>query len=177
MADASGGFGFVDLVLQLVRENETLIEVILFSVALVESVIFTSMFVPSTLILVGIGVIEGTAAGPLLQLVLAAACGALAGDAISFAIGHTYRNRLGSLWPLSNHPALIERTYVFMAKWGVLAVVISKLTGPFRPVVPMLAGASRMPFHNFAAASAVSALIWAALFLGPAYYGVRAVAG
>lgn len=62
--------GFSDRVLQLVRENETVIEAVLFFVALVESVIFTSMFVPSTLILVGIGVIEGTAAGPLLPLIV-----------------------------------------------------------------------------------------------------------
>ncbi len=175
MSGASEAIGFADRILQFVRENETLIEVILFAVALVESVIFSSMFVPSTLILVGIGAIEGAAAGPLLPLVLAAACGALAGDAISFGIGNRYRHCLGSIWPLSQHPALIDRAYGFMGKWGVLAVVISKLTGPFRPVVPMLAGASGMPFHRFAVASSVSALIWAALFLGPAYYAVRAV--
>jgi len=38
-----------------------------------------------------------------------------------------------------------------------------------RPFVPMVAGAMRMPFPVFIAASAASCLAWAGAFLSPGY--------
>ncbi|MEZ5816990.1 MAG: DedA family protein [Hyphomicrobiaceae bacterium] len=169
--------GLVEQVLSFVRDHDALIEIVLFLLAFAESIVLTSVFVPSTLLLVAIGALEGAAAGPLLPLVLAAACGALAGDMLSFAVGKHYCNTLHDVWPLNTQREIVLRTHAFMARWGVLAVVLSKLTGPLRPVVPMLAGASLMPWSTFAVASIVSTLAWSALFLVPAYYGFQAVFG
>jgi len=161
--------------LSFVRESETLIEVALFSCAFAESIIFASVFVPSTLIFIAIGALEGAADGALLPLVAAGALGALAGDIVSFAIGYRLRDNIGKLWGLRDHPGLLDRARAFLKRWGIAAVLISKVAGPLRPIVPMLAGATSMPLPLFLAASAVSSIIWSALVLVPAYYGLSAV--
>ncbi len=159
--------------LQFVREHETLIEVSLFVFAFAESIIFASMFVPSTLIFIAIGALEGAAQGPLLPLVIAGALGALAGDLASFAIGYRLRGNIGKVWGLRDHPGLLEKSRAFVARWGIVAVVVSKLSGPMRPIVPMLAGASEMSWPWFVGASAISSVIWSVIVLVPAYYGLN----
>lgn len=161
--------------LSFIRENDTLIEIILFVLAFAESIIFASVFVPSSAIFIGIGALEGAAKGPLGSLIAAGALGAFAGDLASFAIGHRFRDDFPRIWPLRNHPELLTRTRRLFEKWGTLAVVASKLTGPLRPIVPMLAGASHMPLPAFAVASAISSVIWSVLVLAPAYYGLQMV--
>lgn len=161
--------------LKFVRENETFIEVALFGCAFAESIIFASVFVPSTPIFIAIGALEGAAKGALFPLVVAGALGALAGDIVSFSIGYRLRDDIGKLWGLRDHPGLLERARAFLARWGIAAVLVSKLAGPFRPIVPMLAGASSMPWPLFIGASAISSVIWSVLVLVPAYYGLSAV--
>ncbi|MDX2203326.1 MAG: DedA family protein [Hyphomicrobiaceae bacterium] len=162
-------------VLRLVRENETWLEVALFAFAFAESIIFASVFVPSTLIFIAIGALEGAANGALFLLVVAGALGALAGDVVSFAIGYRLRGDIDKLWGLRDHPILVERAREFVARWGIVAVVVSKLAGPLRPIVPMLAGAAPMPWPLFLLASAVSSIVWSVLVLVPAYYGFSAM--
>lgn len=162
--------------IDFVRDNEAFIELALFVFAFAESIIVASAFVPSTLIFITIGALEGAADGPLVPLVLAGALGALAGDLASFALGYRFRGDLRRAWPLSRHPRLLARGRRFMATWGIAAIVVSKLTGPMRPLIPMLAGASRMSHARFVAASAISSLAWALLTLAPAYLGFRALA-
>lgn len=161
--------------LDFVRENETLIEVALFVFAFAESIIFASIFVPSTPIFIGVGALEGAAQGPLIPLIIAGTLGAIAGDAASFAIGYRFKADVPKLWPLRNHPNELARARAFVERWGLLAILASKLSGPLRPIVPMLVGASDMPRSHFFAASAVSSVIWAVLVLAPAYYGVQAM--
>lgn len=159
--------------LTFIREHETVIEVILFVLAFAESIIFASVFVPSSAIFIGIGALEGAAQGPLIPLIIAGALGALAGDLVSFAIGWRFREDIPRVWPLRNHPELLFRARQLFERWGTLAVVASKLTGPLRPIVPMLAGASHMPLPAFALASALSSIIWSVLVLAPSYYGLQ----
>ena len=56
---------------------------------------------------------------------------------------------------------------------GVYAIVVSKFVGPLRPITPLFAGATFMPWYSFASASAASSLLWALAFLAPAYYGLQ----
>lgn len=162
-------------VLRFVRENDTLIEVTLFVLAFAESIIFASIFVPSTLIFIAIGALEGAADGALFPLVVAGALGAMAGDIVSFAIGYRLRGNIDKLWVLRDHPGLLDSARSILARWGIAAVLVSKLAGPLRPIVPMLAGATSMSWPPFLMASAVSSVTWSFLALVPAYYGFGAI--
>ena len=83
------------------------------------------------------------------------------------------QNRVHEIWPLNKHPELIERTKRLFEQWGIFAIIASKLLGPLRPVLPMIAGANRMPWKQFLLASLLSSIIWSTLLLAPAYYGLQ----
>ncbi|MEM7749138.1 MAG: DedA family protein [Pseudomonadota bacterium] len=159
--------------LTFMREYDELIEVIMFILAFAESIIFASVFVPSSVIFVAVGALEGAANGPLVTIIIAGALGALAGDIVSFAIGVRLRDKLPDMWPLTKYPGLLTKTREQFDRWGVWAIVASKLLGPLRPILPMLAGASYMSWSVFIPASALSSIIWSALLLAPAYYGLQ----
>ncbi|MDX2306682.1 MAG: DedA family protein [Hyphomicrobium sp.] len=159
--------------LAFMRDNAVWLEGILFILALAESIIVASVFIPSSLIFVTVGALEGAAQGPLIPLVAAGALGALAGDLISFALGYRLRGHLDTTWPLRDYREPLDTARRFFARWGVFAIVASKLSGPLRPIIPMLAGASTMSGATFLAASAVSSVIWAVVVLVPSYYGLQ----
>lgn len=166
---------FWEQLLAFMREYDDLIEVAIFLLAFAESIIFASVFVPSSIIFVAVGALEGAANGPLFAMIVAGAFGALAGDIVSFAIGVRLRDRLAYMWPLKNHPSLLLKTRYSFEKWGVWAIIASKLLGPLRPILPMLAGASHMSWGVFILASALSSIIWSTLMLAPAYYGLQLI--
>ena len=163
--------------LNFMRDYEELIEIIMFFLAFAESIIFASMFVPSSVIFVAVGALEGAANGPLISIILAGALGALAGDLVSFAIGVRFREELPNTWPLTKYPTLYTKTREMFHRWGIWAIVASKLLGPLRPILPMLAGASYMTWRVFIPASALSSIIWSTLLLAPAYYGLQLFIG
>ncbi|MGD9671425.1 MAG: DedA family protein [Hyphomicrobiaceae bacterium] len=165
--------GWWQTLLSFVRDNEAFIEISLFVFAFAESIVVASSFAPATLIFLTVGALEGAANGPLLPLILAGALGAMAGDLVSFGLGLRFYPNLRRSWPLDRHPRLIARGRHFMSRWGLAAIGISKLSGPLRPLIPMMAGASRMPRFKFLAASAASSLVWASLTLVPPYLGLR----
>ncbi|MEZ5842624.1 MAG: DedA family protein [Hyphomicrobiaceae bacterium] len=169
--------GLIDAVMAFVRQNAALIEIVLFALAFLESIILTSWLVPSTVIFVGIGALAGADGGVLAGLVIAGALGSFAGDLASYALGRRLSGELPRMWPISKHPAVLMRAEDFFRKWGLLAVLVAKFVGPLRPIVPMLAGTSRHRIDHFAAASAAASLTWSSVVLVPAYYGAKVVAG
>lgn len=160
--------------LRFVREHETLIELMLFTLAFAESIVLVSVFVPSTLIFIAIGALEGAANGALIPLVMAGAMGAVVGDIVSFTIGYRFRRDIGQLRGLRDRPELVESAHALVLRWGLLAIIPSKATGPLRPLVPMLAGATSMPWPLFLIVSAASSILWSVMVLVPAYYGFNA---
>jgi membrane protein DedA with SNARE-associated domain len=160
-------------VLRLVKEYQSYIEIGVFLVAFAESLILVSLFVPATLILVAVGALEGSADGPLLRLIAFAAAGSFLGDLISFALGRRYGGHALAAWPFYKMAPTFAKAETFIARWGAMAIVLSKLAGPLRPVVPMVIGATSAPIHTFALYSFVSSIAWACLFLVPAYFGLN----
>lgn len=156
-------------VLTLVQEHLFLAEPIAFALCFAESIVFVSLFVPSTVLLLALGALHGAAGGGFWTLWLAAAAGAFAGDAVTYAAGRNFDSRIAGLWPLSRNPHWYARAAAFVEGWGMLGIVASKFLGMLRPFVPVLAGALKMGWPRFLAASAISALLWAGAILGPGY--------
>jgi membrane protein DedA with SNARE-associated domain len=114
--------------------------------AFCESIAVLSLFVPATVILVGIGALVGGADIPFWPVVLAAAL---------------------TKWPLRRYPELMAKAEAFIGRWGIAAVALGRFFGPARALVPLFAGIlglSRLPFQL---ANVASALVWAFVLLAP----------
>ncbi len=162
----------LETTLRFVREHETLVEAVLFGLAFAESIVLFSFFIPASLLFLAIGGLHGASGGDLLPLVVAGSLGAFFGDLVSYWIGWRYRHDLKERWPFRSYPDWLPKASRFFDKWGILGVVVAKFIGPMRPLVPTISGAVSMPGGRFVAASAVSSVVWALVFLVPTFYGV-----
>lgn len=164
---------WVERMLRLVRENETLIEIILFLLAFGEFIVLFSFFIPASVLFLAIGGLHGASGGALWPLVLAGTAGAFLGDLVSYWIGWRYRDRLQDTWPFRTNPTWLPKARKFFDRWGIAGVVAAKFVGPMRPLVPTISGAVAMPGGIFLVASAISSLVWSLVFLVPTYYGIE----
>lgn len=143
--------------------------VALFVTAFTESLAIVGIIVPGVAILFAVATFSGQAGMPVTETLAWAGLGAVAGDAVSFALGRTLQGRLNSVWPLSRYPALIAKGTGFFRQHGGKSVVIGRFVGPVRPVIPLVAGALLMPWRRFLTFNIASAIGWAPVYVLPGY--------
>jgi membrane protein DedA with SNARE-associated domain len=165
---------YTGAVLEFVRSHPNWAALIVFLLAFGESLAFVSLILPFWAILVGIGTIIG-AANPVIfwLIVSAAAVGASLGDWVSYWLGYHYHEKIQQMWPLKNHPRLIENGQRFFKKWGVWAIILGRFSGPLRASVPIAAGIAQMPGALFQLANWSSAFVWAFVLLSPGTFGMN----
>lgn len=169
--------GTWDALLAFVRDNEQLIEIVIFFLGFAESLVFVSFFVPASVLFLAIAALQSASDAPIMPLVIYGTAGALAGDLVSYALGRRVRHNVDRVWPFNRNPHLLFRTRKMFERQGALAIIVSKFVGPLRPIVPFVGGAMQMPLITFTLASAVSSLAWSIVFLAPTYYGVTWLQG
>jgi membrane protein DedA with SNARE-associated domain len=158
---------FTDLVVGFVRQHPNWTAVIVSLLAFGESLAFLSLILPFWLILVaGIGpLLTDADIATFVSVVAAAAVGAALGDWLSYWIGYHYHVQVQGMWPLRNHPRLLEQGRAFFKRWGAWAVIFGRFSGPLRASVPIVAGSAEMPWIRFQLANWGSALLWSAVLL------------
>jgi undecaprenyl-diphosphatase len=138
-----------------------------FAAALFESVALVGSLLPgSTIVFVG-GMLVGLKALDPWLVSAAAVVGATLGDGISYWLGHRHRDAIRSMWPIRDHPALLERGQAYFTAHGGKSVFLGRFFGPTRAIVPIIAGMSSMPPAQFYAMNVLSALGWAAVHVLP----------
>lgn len=158
-----------DTALALARDHQTLIVPLVFALGFAESIALVALFVPATILFLGIGAIHHGAGGAFMPVWLAGASGAFAGDILSYAIGRHFKDSIHSVWPFGKYPNIIGKAKSMDEKWGALALIGSKFLGMLRPFAPVMAGTISMPAGRFLLASAAGALLWAGVFLAAGY--------
>ena len=100
--------------------------------------------------------------------------GAILGDGLSYWLGARFGQKILNLWPMRNHPELVDRGYRFFNRWGTSSVFIGRFSGPLRSTIPTLAGIMNMPKGRFWIANVLSALAWAPFLMTPGFLAVVA---
>jgi membrane protein DedA with SNARE-associated domain len=137
--------------------------VLVFLLALGETIAFVSILIPSTAILVGVGGLVAAGGLDFAPLWVAASLGALIGSTFSFWLGDRFGPRILTLPPLNRDPEMVARGKAAFARWGPATVIIGHFFGPLRAVVFLVAGVSTMRLLTFQAANVPGALAWAFL--------------
>jgi len=169
--------GLVRSIIASVEQHQAWGVPIVFALAFCESFAFISLLVPATGILLGVGGLIAAAELGFWPMWIAAALGAIVGDWLAYWLAFHFKNRVLRTWPLAGNTALVARGVAFFKKWGMLAVFVGRFFGPFRAVVPLIAGLNAMPWLNFQIANVASAALWAAGILLPGFVGVRWLMG
>ena len=129
-----------------------------FALALSESIPIIGLVVPGTAVILALSALVPSGVLVLWPLLIAATLGAIAGDGISFWLGHRYHREILSLWPLNRRPELIERSEAFFVGHGDKSVFLARFTPGVRAFVPLLAGMLGMSVGRFYAVNVASAL-------------------
>tara|TARA_R100000306_G_scaffold62518_2_gene71756 strand:- start:51329 stop:52747 length:1419 start_codon:yes stop_codon:yes gene_type:complete len=137
--------------------------------AFAESLAMAGIIVPGVIMLFGFAALAGYLQFDIWIVLFAAFTGAVAGDALSFALGRHYKEQTRHIWPLSRYPQLVARGEAFFLRHGMLSIVLGRFIGPIRPVVPMIAGMMLMSPRKFLTINVLSALAWAPFYIFPGY--------
>jgi membrane protein DedA with SNARE-associated domain/membrane-associated phospholipid phosphatase len=135
--------------------------------AFAESLAVVGVIVPGVVIMLGAGALIANGDLQFWPTCLSAVVGAIAGDGLSYWIGHRYRDRIRRAWPFCRHPAQLDRGIAFFEHHGAKSVVLGRFFGPVRAIVPLVAGIMHMPPRQFVVANIGSALAWAPAYLAP----------
>ena len=159
-----------DIIAKLIlalQQHSTLSLFFVFLVAFSESLIIVGLIVPGAVLMILFGALIAMDALEFWPTIFFAISGAVAGDSLSYWLGRRYKTRLNNLWPLSQKPEVIIRANQFIDQHGVKSIFLSRFIGLLRPVVPAIAGMTRMPIKRFIITNISSALLWAPLYLLP----------
>lgn len=138
---------------------------LVFIVAFVEALAVVGSFVPGSTILVAVGTSAGAAHIAVTPLVVWAAVGAFAGDALSYAMGRRHGSRILAMRPFAFKPEWSRRAQDMLQRRGDLAIFGGRLFPPVRALMPLLAGMSRLSPWRFVAADGLACAVWATLHL------------
>jgi membrane protein DedA with SNARE-associated domain len=134
--------------------------------------------VPGETALIVASVIAGTKHElNIISVILTAASAAIGGRLIGYLIGREF-----GYWLLLRYGGYVGITesriklgqYLFMRHGGKI-IIVAQFIPVLRTLAGILAGANRMPWRHFVAASIVGAVMWAVFFGVAAYYLGREV--
>ena len=169
----------IDLILHLDRhlvemlaQYHLWIYPILFAVIFAETGLVVTPFLPGDSLLFAVGALaaidtSGTLSTPVLNGLLGAA--AILGNTSNYAVG-----RLIGPPAFSGRYRLLKvehlrRTEQFFARFGGLAVALSRFMPIVRTFAPFVAGVGRMAYGRFQAFNVIGGLCWVTLFLWGGY--------
>jgi len=138
-----------------------------FAAAFLESMALIGTFIPGSTAMFIAGAFAGTGTVNLGWLFVMAIAGAVAGDALSYWIGHRYRDALAQRWPFSHYPEMFARAKEYFVRHGARSVILARFIAPLRAVVPIVAGMAGMTPMRFFSMNVISALIWAPAHILP----------
>jgi len=150
-----------------IETHQTLTGLLIFLVAMTESLVLVGILVPGAVLMVGTGILISLGKLELWPCLAWAASGAIAGDGISFYIGYHYKDRLRQMWPFTKTKLLLVKGEEFFQKHGGTSVVLGRFFGPVRAIVPTIAGMLGMQPRRFAVVNVLSALAWAPAYILP----------
>jgi membrane-associated protein len=139
---------------------------VVFTMVFVESGLLVGFFLPGDTLLFAAGLVSADPRSGVSMPLLAGGVvvAAVTGDAVGYTIGaragRPYIERRVAKGRLNARH--LERAERFYARYGWWSVVVARWIPWVRTFVPVLAGASRMPYARFASANLLGALVWGA---------------
>ncbi|MCK5091457.1 MAG: VTT domain-containing protein, partial [Gammaproteobacteria bacterium] len=140
---------------------------IIFTIAMLESMVIIGVLVPGALMMIMIGALIAFDVLGLWSSLAWAIAGAIAGDGISFWLGYAYRDRLRSIWPFSKLTGLVSKGENFFLRHGGKSIVFGRFVGPVRAIIPTIAGMMAMSPRRFLIINILSAIAWAPAYILP----------
>ena len=156
-------------ILEFLEENPNWINLMMFLLVFVESLIILGLFTPATLIIPGIGALAASINISPVVILFWASLGMIMGDTVSFFIGKLVGNKVEDWIPEKYHHYIFQARK-FMKKRGMLSVALGRFAGPLRCTVPFIAGSLGMKSKYFFPIEVLASPAWASLYVLTGYF-------
>ncbi|WP_445375194.1 DedA family protein [Photorhabdus tasmaniensis] len=145
---------------------------ILFLILFCETGLVVTPFLPGDSLLFVAGALAALDSNDLNVhiMVLLMIIAAIIGDAVNYAIGRVFGERLFSN-PDSKifRRSYLDKTHEFYEKHGGKAIILARFVPIIRTFAPFVAGMGKMSYRHFAAYNVIGALVWVLLFTYAGY--------
>ncbi len=142
---------------------------IAFIIAFSESLALIGAFIPGTILIVVFGFLAAHGDLNVWTLIIVSAVGAILGDSTSYFLG-TKGTRLFNRENRILNISHLEKGRQFFARYGDRSIFIGRFVGVLRPIVPFVAGASRMKMRIFLFWNVVSGVSWSIVYVLLGYF-------
>lgn len=142
---------------------------LVFGFSLVESLAFLGALIPGTVTVIFFGFLSAQGYFDFGDLIWFVAIGAIMGDNLSYYLG-TKGTRL-----FKNENKFLKANHIdagkrFFKKHGSKSVFLARFISPLRPIVPFIAGLTKMDFGVFIFWNVLSGFLWAIVNLTLGYF-------
>lgn len=140
---------------------------------MLESNPFTGLLLPGILIMTGLGSLSSTSYLGFSELVIFGSLGAVLGDSIGYWLGYKGLSRL-LFKPMSQtHKVQHKKTLELVQRHGANAAFLGRFLWLVHPLVPFMAGTSRVPPLRFYLADIPAVILWVSLYAALGHWGTR----
>ena len=138
-------------------------------ISLAEALPFIGLILPGSILVAFFGFLSAQGYLDIRNLIWFAAIGAILGDGIGYYLGtkgvRFFRNE-NKILKLSH----LEKGGKFFQKHGNKSILLGRFIGPLRPIVPFVAGLSRMDRKTFLFWNVIGGILWAIAYLLLGYF-------
>jgi membrane protein DedA with SNARE-associated domain len=149
---------------------------ILGGIALFLCLAVVGILLPAPPIFAAVGGLIASGTLPMWPMLGFTIAGGALGYIISYYLGRWLGPGIFHRWPLKNHRRSVARSRVMFRRYASLAVFASRIFGPLRCAIPVVAGVVGMNQHKFHIANLLSAIVWAPALMAPGWVAVKGLA-
>ncbi|MFA6050824.1 MAG: bifunctional DedA family/phosphatase PAP2 family protein [Candidatus Paceibacterota bacterium] len=142
---------------------------IVFATAFIESILFIGIFIPGQIFIILAGFLVKLGVMNFWWALVAAAVGAIIGDATGFAIGKRYKEKLPEWMHVFLKKEHLEKTQRMIEKHSIKTIFVGRLHSMTRTLAPFAAGTTSVSFRKFFTVDIFAAIIWAFISLAIGY--------
>lgn len=136
-------------------------------IAFAESFAIIGYLTPGTILLYGASIFA-IKQNLVPEFLITATLSGFAADLISFYLG--YKGNAWLTYHAKKYETLHQKIHLFFERYGVLTIIIGKISGTLRPLVSFVAGTSQMRFKKFIILVWIGNIITSALYIIIVYY-------
>lgn len=139
----------------------------------IESLAFIGLFIPGSLIILGIGTVISVTKLNIWIALLMSTIGTASGDAFSYFLGYYFKERILKFWPFYYYPEMVKKSEDFLCQHGGKSILLGRLIGPIRPVMPVMAGIFGVKPMRFIVVNTLAAILWVTIYIIPGiFFGI-----
>lgn len=159
----------VNYIIPVIEQFRLLAYWVIMLFSFVESLAFVGVIIPGTFFNIMVGFLAAQGALNLITAIIFSAIGSACGDIVSYYLGSHSKNFFAENNKIFKS-SYLEKAKTFLYSHGGKSIFIGKFIGPFRPVIPFVAGLLKTERKVFISWSILSSFAWAATYLILGYF-------